>query len=353
MGTWRMVLESAIVERLTPIWRHVLKRPVAGLEDNFFDLGSDPAAAVELFKGIAEVFDRRLPPITIYQAPTLGKLASLLDHPELPAFPPVVLMKAGTDAPVFLTHGVGGSLMELSHLVKHLQVPNSCYGIQAQGFDGKSEPLSRVEDMAERYVNAIREVQPNGPYALIGYSFGGLVVFEMARQLIEAGEKVALLALVESYPHRSQLPFAIRIGIYPNLVKHHASILRGVPWQRRIPYLMRASERRVQAVRNHRGAGQSESDVWLFAQGLHRYLTQQRRAWRHYRPGLYKGKVNFLRAENQSLIFADNPTNVWARLADVFEVETVSGDHCGIVAKHCETLASVLSGHIKAAFQNK
>src|ERR1700730_16752398 len=152
----------ATVEVLAPIWERVLRRPSIRADDNFFDLGGDPATAVQLFNEIAKVFDQSLPPITIYQAPTLAKTAAILAEAEPQRFPAVVPLKGGNgNPPVFITHGMGGSVMEIFQLVKSIQTEHAIYGLQSTGFNGNDEPLARVEDMAQRFLEVMKDLQPH------------------------------------------------------------------------------------------------------------------------------------------------------------------------------------------------
>ena len=197
---------SATIAALTAIWQRVLLRPHIDVDDNFFDRGGDPSLANELFKEIEQNFRRELSPLVIYCAPTIAALTAVLEEPAPPRFPPLVLLKSGTEEPpVFIAHGLGGNFMEFFQLVKHIRSSHPIYGIQAKGMDGLDEPLDSIEDMAQFHLNAIKELQPRGPYLLVGYSLGGLVTLEMAQRLIQDGEKVELLAMLDSSPHRSHL----------------------------------------------------------------------------------------------------------------------------------------------------
>src|SRR5271170_7389879 len=178
---------STMVEMLTPIWRRVLQLSSVDVEANFFDLGGDSSLALQLFNEIARTSGRELPPVTIYLAPTIASLAAALEQPSDLRFPPLVLLKDGyAEPPLFVTHGLGGSVIDFFQVVKHIQTPHSIHGMQARGVDGTEEPFDRIEDMAQFYLDAIRQVQPHGPYLLVGYSLGGLVTFEMAQQLTAA-----------------------------------------------------------------------------------------------------------------------------------------------------------------------
>src|SRR5215472_2038371 len=196
----------SMIDALAPIWQRVLRRPSIGLEDNFFDLGGDASLADELCEEISRLCGREIPTVAILQAPTIATLAALLEGAHPIRLSPLLLLKPGVaSAPVFMAHGLGGTLMEVVPLARHLRSRHPTYGIQARGIDGINPPLERIEDMAQYHLDAIREVQPRGPYLLVGYSLGGLVMLEVARGLVGSGERVALLAMLDAYPHARYL----------------------------------------------------------------------------------------------------------------------------------------------------
>ncbi len=206
---------APLTEAIIPIWERVLGRSQIGVNDNFFDLGGDPSTARQLFVEIAKVCGRELPQETILRAPTIASLTALLEGTHSPDLPPLIQMRTGAEPPaVFITHGIGSNVLELSQLLRHIQTDRAIYGLQARGIDGVDQPHERIEDMAEYFLNAVRERQPQGPYILIGYSMGGMVALEMAQRLREKGEKVDLLAMIESYPDRPFLPMNQLLGIY-------------------------------------------------------------------------------------------------------------------------------------------
>src|SRR5271156_384861 len=345
---------STTIEFLIPIWERVLQRSPIRVEDNFFDLGGDPSLAAKLSTEIAEKCGRELPRGAIYHAPTIAALAAVLEHPTSPRFPPLVLLKAGTDEPpVYMAYGLGSSVADLFPLANHIRSRHSIYGLQMRGIEGADEPLERVEDMAEFCLGAIRELQPRGPYCLIGYSLGGLVTLEMAQRLTEAGEKVALLAMLESYPHVHYLSLAQRIRLFMRLTKHHASMLMQLPRRQALSYILQRAKRRL-----HISGGRSGSGRYRPPIGVSHFPAMQRvcesdfLALARYRPRFYRGKIKFVTAEIKS-DFPDDPVAVWAHLADGFEVETAPGDHLGILATHFKSLAAVLSRYLREAFSQE
>ncbi len=186
--------------KLARIWQKVLGVDRVGVEDDFFELRGHSLLAAMLLFEIERAFGRRLPLTVIFDAPTVGQLASLLrEEGWSPSWQSLVpIQEGGSRRPLFLVHALGGNVLTYRHLARRLGSEQPVYALQAQGLDGSQPPLRRVEDMASQYVAAIREVQPEGPYCVSGHSFGGTVAFEMARQLTAAGQRVSLVALIDA-----------------------------------------------------------------------------------------------------------------------------------------------------------
>ncbi len=300
----KSVPASSMVDVLTPIWKRVLQVSSIGTEDNFFDAGGDSALALELFHEIALACGRELPPVMIYHASTIAALAAVLEEPITPHVPPVVELKAGSDdEPVFIAHGLGGSAMDFFQIVKNIQTPKAVYGIQAKGIDGVEEPLDSIEEMARYSLEAVREVQPHGPYFLVGFSLGGLVTLEMSRQLVAVGEQVALLAMLDSYPHYTKLS-----------------------WSQRARLATRQAWRRVAARLAWLGVKPPFQTVIEVAPSpaLQHFRESAYRALEQYEPRFYPGKVNFVRAAIPTDFPAD-PAAVWSHLAQDFELTDRTG----------------------------
>ena len=343
----------ATIDVLAAIWQRVLRRPMIDVEENFFDVGGDPSSAVQLFGEIATVCGRELPALTIYQAPTMTALAALMAQPAPPPFPILVPLKPGASGPaIFVTHGLGGSVMELFHLVKAIQSDHSIYGLQFIGVSQDKQPLTRVEDIARQYLTAMKELQPRGPYVLIGYSFGGLVMFEVAQQLRENGERVALLGMLETYPHNNWLPLTQRLALFAERAKRHAGILLQLSTRKKIAYLTSHGER-VRASWNQGGQSEPPETGLSYGPARKRLTRAGVQALMKYRPRFYAGKVNFVKAEQVSSAFPDDPRRIWQKLTAEFEMDRVSGDHFSMVTTEFRDLASVLSRRLAAAFSEE
>ena len=319
---------SKINDRLTAIWERVLQRSPISQHENFFDLGGDSLLALSLFIEIEREFGRSLPITAIYDAPTLATLGAILERPSIREFSPLILLKAGVGEPIFLVPGAGGVVIELSQLARLIRNQRPVYAIQAKGVDGSEEPFDSIASMADYNLDAIREVQSRGPYILAGYSLGGVVAFEMARHLSAKGKEVALLALLDSYPHPRSWPLNSRLSVWWRKACRRISA----------PYAVR---RISNAARNLRAHGRLHTSRNLPA-AVQRVFVSCEAALRRYQPSFYPGKVTFLRAAT-SVGYPSDPTRIWSHLVRELEVHTVSGEHMELVRAHVDSLAARLS----------
>ncbi|MFZ5588556.1 MAG: amino acid adenylation domain-containing protein [Pseudomonadota bacterium] len=186
--------------QLTRIWEKVLGVRNIGVRDDFFERGGHSLLAVRLVAHIKKTFGKNLPVADLFKAPTVEQLAMLLRQEGCaPAWSPLVAIQPAGAQPIFFgITGAGGNLFGMRQLARHLGADQPFYGLQPPGLDGKQTPLTRVEDMAENYLKAIRSLQPEGPYYLGGACFGAWIAFELARKLHAQGQQVALLALIDS-----------------------------------------------------------------------------------------------------------------------------------------------------------
>jgi thioesterase domain-containing protein len=261
-----------------------------------------------------------------------------------------VLLKAASGrSAVFLAHGLGGNLEEFSQLVRHIDPGHPIYGLRAKGTDGTEAPLDRIEDMAQYYLDSIEALQRHGPYFLIGYSLGGLVTLEIAQRLSAKKEKAALLAMLDSYPHMRYLSLGQTARLVARRMAWHAATASRLPLSQALSYILHPSARMSLSSKSIGGSSHSGDQKEMALSPA----TQRRRdadslALARYRPRFYGGKVKFVKAEIASE-FPANPVAVWSGLIGKFEVETVSGDHQGMLATHFESLAGLLSRYLREA----
>nr|QEO74214.1 condensation domain-containing protein [uncultured bacterium] len=203
---------NATEQRLVAIWAEVLNRAPEsiGVHDDFFELGGHSLLAVQLMAKTNRHFQQVLPLAVLFTASDIAAFAKLISGDAAPSFDIVVpIQPDGNALPVFAVPGVGGNVLSLRPLSRTLGDAQPFFALQAVGLDGKTPPLRSVEQTAETNIAAMKTVQPTGPYGLIGHSYGGVVAYEMARILVERGEEVSSLILLDS--------------IAPSIVQRHSA----------------------------------------------------------------------------------------------------------------------------------
>jgi thioesterase domain-containing protein/acyl carrier protein len=188
-------------ERIAAIWIRVLGTSEIGVLDRFLDVGGNSLSAVRMMAELQEAFGVSVPLRNLFQEGTVENLAQAVETEQLRPVPlPLVQIKAGDDRrPLFCVHPVEGAVVSYMQLAERLDEEQPVYALQSPGLEGEAMPLTSVEEMAAYYIEAIRSVQAEGPYLLSGWSFGGLVAFEMGRQLAEVDQEVEFLALFDSF----------------------------------------------------------------------------------------------------------------------------------------------------------
>ncbi|MGH7914386.1 MAG: AMP-binding protein [Candidatus Binataceae bacterium] len=314
---------------LAAIWEEVLKLRPVGIRDDFFELGGDSILALELVSQVESVCGRRLPISSLLRAPTVERQAEILrDASWSPAWPTIVALQPHGDRPgFFCAAGAGTDVLSLTELPRHLGYDQPFYGLQPPGQDGQRAPLPTVDSLAASFVREMRGVQPRGPYFLGGSSYGGIVAFEMAQQLMRAEEEVGLLAL-----------FDTRAPGYPTLrrnapARFHLFRLLGnsfpQPPERRWSEIRREMFRiwaRRLDIRWRRIAGRALSQESLY---FH-FLTAAFAATRRYRPLPYRGRITLFRvpAQPSNEIYVTDPLLGWGGFAaGELEVVDVEGFH--------------------------
>ncbi len=187
--------------RLAALWEELFGFTTVGVLDDFFELGGDSLLAIRHMTMVRTRLDHQLPLSTLLAHPTIRALARALKETESPPSlsPLTAIQPDGPLAPLFFVPGTGGNVLYLRDLAQALAGHGRpLYGFQATGIDGASAPLERIEDIAACNTQALREMQPHGPYLLGGHSFGSWVAFDMARQLLAAGERVSLVAVLDN-----------------------------------------------------------------------------------------------------------------------------------------------------------
>jgi thioesterase domain-containing protein len=190
-----------IQRTLSEWWANALALTDVSVDADWFFMGGNALMGSLLIEKIRQKYDVDLGPTALYDAGTISKLADLIQLKRVwtGVSSIVPIQTNGSRLPLFMIHPVGGNILGFHGLVKRLRPDQPVYGVQAQALQPNVPALTRLEEMASYYIDEIRRVQPQGPYYLLGYSFGGLVAYEIAQQLQAKGEIVGMLGMVDTW----------------------------------------------------------------------------------------------------------------------------------------------------------
>ncbi len=188
---------NATEKSLSAIWGKALGVEDLGVHDNFFDLGGHSIVGIQVLTQVEQQLGRKLPLNSLFQAPTVAQFAKLLmaEIKPLDLLNLAPIQKEGNKVPLFCVHGDEANYF----MARDLGKDQPFWGFFHQGEDGFPLRYTEVEDIAAHFIREMKQVRPEGPYLLCGFSFGGLVAYEMAQQLSRSGEQVPFLALLDTY----------------------------------------------------------------------------------------------------------------------------------------------------------
>jgi amino acid adenylation domain-containing protein len=323
-----------IEAKLVSLWEELLGVQGIGTDQDFFDIGGHSLLAVRMLYGVERTFGKRLPTSMLFESATIQKLASWLrTQGWTPSWSSIVPVRtSGYKRPFFCVHGVGGNVIGFRALANYFDPERPFYALQPQGLDGKQNCLNTVEEMAEHFISEVRRLQPKGPYYLGGFSFGGVVAYEMARQLSSMGDTVGLLALLDTYA--------------TNLEGGMTSFFRALLSARRKELA------RTVIVSVRRTLTRKLNRVRLPAHILRVHQACDAAANRYaLRP--YSGRVTLFRAVETSLRSSDDSYDAWSTFAaGGMEVHEIVGNHEGILKEpQVSSLAAQLSAVLDSAEQ--
>lgn len=383
---------------LIDIWQELLRLKQVNRYDNFFELGGHSLLATQMTSRIRDTFGLELPLKSVFEAPTIAQLALVLEAlhttASTPTVPPLVCLErstfrrqrsplsingsliqtlstsppfthqalasaqsptasrsplvpltlGGNQPPFFCVHPMFGVVFPYLELANYLGSDRSFYGLQPLGLDGKAPPLNRIEAIAAYYIQAIQTLQPQGPYFIGGWSFGGLVAFEMAQQLTQAGQQIGLLAILDTpapcnKPSLCQsLKFLLGTALWstlPFLLDYGALATNRLPWLSRWQWSAIArqlpEESRLQLM-DEATIRSLLPIVYANSQAAYRYVPQP-----------YSGRITLFKAAEQPDATEQDQKLGWNALASEIELHQVPGNHLSLLRQpHVQILAQQL-----------
>ncbi|MDQ6621886.1 MAG: amino acid adenylation domain-containing protein [Verrucomicrobiota bacterium] len=343
---------------LIALWEEILRVREIQIRDNFFELGGTFLMAEQMLQRAAESFGKAIPPSAFAQEPTVEHLAAELARRAREESPPLIsINEKGARTPFFYLHGdlFGGGFYSLK-LSRALGSEQPFYVIPPHNVRSLKQAPS-VEEMAAAHLQDLRAVRPHGPYIVGGFCLGAIVAYELAQQLIAAGERVEMLLLIDAEPQDKTL----------RALRHASEILgRPLAWdeQTRINHFRKWWLRRAQFALWQKESAQTRSSLVIrqfrnrlgsawnmlrkkpaHARGAEAHVRSERDvpatflyASAGYRPRAYPGPAAVLLSEDL-LHRGDHLEHAWARLAPEVSVHSLKGSHLECITAHVDTLA--------------
>jgi amino acid adenylation domain-containing protein len=348
---------DAFERALCEVWAEVLRVVRVGVNDDFFALGGHSLLATQIVSRVKEATGVDLPLSALFERPNVAALAAGIDLTAGPSASGGVeaarrslvgVQKRGDGAPLFWVHPAGGNVYCFRELAQALGEERPFYGLQSRGLNAGEAPQTSVEEMAAYYVAAVCDTQPEGPYFIGGWSMGGLVAYEMARQLTAAGHEVALVALLDTRAPSPEVK-----GVAPDEASLAQSFAQDlvlssggleIEWERLAS--VEGQEERLDYVLGEARAALvlppqvEREDVGRF----YEVFKANVRAMHAYVPGPFDGRVTLFRAGDKYEPTPEDPTMGWGALAaGGVEVRTAPGTHYTMIR---EPLVRALAGSL-------
>ena len=338
-----------IARTVAQTWKELLQEPVRGPEDDFFESGGDSLKAITFVMELERALDIELPLTIVSEAPKFARLCDVLREHRGAGYVPLVPLKAGAGLPpVYLVPDVGGSVAGLFPMARRMTYSGAVIGVQARGLAGPAPPHVTVEAMAADYLREVRAWQPEGPYHLCGYSFGGLVAFEMARQLRQSGQKVGLVGLFDTTMSPRRWPFHCWLSIGRRRIVQFLAAARAAPIRAWPTAVGRAVIRLWEELRNYATAAVPDgpplpSFLKYAPARVLKVAASALIASARYRPRFYPGELTLITAVDRDPGLPSLEA-IWSKHAGAISVVEVAGTHSTMLSvSNAESVAATVT----------
>jgi amino acid adenylation domain-containing protein len=316
---------------ISAIWTDCLKVENIGINDNFFELGGHSLAAVQVISRIKSETGKRIRLANFFEHATVKQLALFVEEDKQHILNSLVPIKPdGFKVPLYIVHGNGSTAFKFINFAQQLDPDQPVFGLQAIGIDGFAEPLNSIEEIAASYVAEIVAHNPNGPYALAGYSFGGIMAFEMAQQLTAMGKTVTILAMFEGYVVDN---YQLKPGLYKTLHRIYTRakkfmfgfyLLAAEP-KRTIGYKIETTIASINRLAGKDVIKENKPDIDL--EFISNVSKVHKQAVSNYRLKPYNGDISVFRAEKRSFYIDDFVNLGWVPYARSVKLYDIDGEH--------------------------
>jgi thioesterase domain-containing protein/acyl carrier protein len=355
--------ENDLQQQLVDLWEELFKLHPIGITDNFFELGGHSLQMIMLVARVEERLGKRVAMAELFQDPTIRHLAELVGHGKESIYKSLLvpMRTEGTKPAIFTPHSSGGNVWCYKELAQALGDDQPIYGIQPSQLEDGVMYQPDIKEMAIDYVQAVRAFQPNGPYSLVGWSMGAVIAFEMARQLQDQGEEIAMLALIDAAAPEgedAEYSWGFLLSIFAfdlGLTEEHVKSLFG----KTLPQMAQLRQLWVEARRV--GVVPKEMTLIEFRKLFDTFKIHAN-TMRRYRPEEFRGRVMLFRAEEdveEAMLRNDpkyfdwraktakitSPYKGWGRVAtEGVEQFTIPGNHFSMLR---EPNVQIITEHLR------
>lgn len=330
----RTEMEKNVAE----VWRKLFKLEEIGVQDDFVELGGDSLAAAVLFAELEQVLGKKLSINTILEYRTIEQLASLFENEaNSQAFQSLVTIKAaGNRSPLFCIHAVDGDVLSYRKLATYLGNDQPVYGFWFNKFVAGIRHPVEISDLASCYIGEMRALQPIGPYFIAGHSMGGLIAYEMARQLRLQNQRVALLAMFDTWLIHKRDRKKLTEKVNKSWQKSSSVSVTQAPH-----YLFAKITKEIGRFRQKLLARKYRMNFINDAElDELQAPTILKSAFRNYRPGSYDGTIMYFKSEEDPDGYSSEAVVEWSKLANHIQTVQIAGDHGSmIIEPHVKELA--------------
>ncbi len=331
---------------LSAIWSEILQIRIIGIDENFFEMGGHSILAVMLIVKIEKEIGVRLPLAILFEHGNIRDMAKMIDNQtKINNWGSLVPIKSkGSKPPLYLVHGAGLNLLLYNTLVSYLDPEQPVFGLQAKGLDGIDEPLGTIEEIAAYYLEEIYKVDQSGTYALAGFSMGGHIAYEMARQLVSSNHRVSFLGVFDTIADDvsdDYLPIFIRIARRINRLHHQ------IIWNTKTFFKKTSHEKdeffayKIKSIKQRitkddytlHPEGVSEGKQSELPKYLHKVHKANDDALNRYILPEYSGKIHLFRALDQTFYIKDPIDYGWSEcVKGGVSILNIPGSHSRIFA---------------------